>query len=318
MIQTGTLFRETYRILSELFHDDNSAVHMALNEKSNEICVVKQIKKFSEKKDDSAFQNKLSEIESFRNCSHPGLQKIIDVISDDNTIIVIMEYIDGTSLDKVLQECSAIDQDSATEKAKQLCRIFDSLHSSGASAVLKNITPRDILIRPDGNITLLHSIKTKTEEEKADVTAVFCFGAILFNLFTGTAPDYDFRKNSSVRKINPSLSGRLDNIIAKCLEQNPDDQYGTFSDILKDLEQIDNSADILQKNQKTKLSVFITSVILTVIFAVMSVCCYFLAESKKNISPTENQPSEESSSVSADSEESESTSVSNFSENSTQ
>ena len=96
-----------------------------------------------------------------------------------------------------------------------------------------------------------------------------------------------------IRKFNPSLPADLDRITAKCLAMSSADQYQTSAELLNDLEnpgKVDNTS---QKSKHPKLSFFILSVILTVVFALLSVCCYLLAENSETKPSDTEQTSQE-------------------------
>ena len=283
MIQTGTLFNDIYRILSELTHDDISTTHMALNEKTNEICVIKQIKKIKSDTSDSFSDCMISKIETIKNNNHPALQRIIDIIEEDSVFLVIMDYVKGDSLDKILKEQGAFSPESATEIVKQLCRVFDYFNSIKQSVDIKNLSPENIVLQEKGNVIILNSAITNIQEHHTDKTEVFCLGEILFGLLTNSDPDFNSHKGTSVRKINLSLPENLDRITAKCLEKNPEDQYKKSSELLDELENINNADNLSQKSNNLKLRFFILSVILTIVFAASSVSCYLLSTSKKDI-----------------------------------
>lgn len=306
MIQTGTLLNDTYRILSELFYDNISTTHMALNEKMNEICVIKQMKKTNPKTSNSVSNNILSEIETIKNNNHPALQRIIDIVEDENSFLLIMDYVKGDSLDKILKEHGAVSPEFATEIMKQICRILEYFNSVKSTISTKNITPADIIIQPKRNIIILNSATTNMLKQHDDKTEVFCLGSLLFRLLTNSEPDFSSTNGTSVRKLNPSLPSDLDRITAKCLAKKPADQYQTSAELLYDLEKLGNTDNSSQKNKNLKLSFFILSVILTVVFSASAIFCYLLAENNNTKPSDTEQTTQEASSDNPAEEESDS------------
>ncbi len=308
MLEIGSLLDGKYKILSEIGHGGMSVVYMALNEKANKTWAVKEIRKDGKMDFNTVRQGLVAEIDTLKKLHHSNLPSVIDVIEDDDTFIIVMDYIEGNSLDKALEEHGAQPQEYVIEWAKQLCDVLGYLHSCDPPIIYRDMKPANIMLKPDGNITLIDFGTAKTYEidlgettgigtigyaapeqyigsglGRTDArTDIYCLGITLYHLLTGIDPCKNLITDRSVRSVNPSLSPGLDAIILKCTEAQPDDRYQSCAELLYALDHHNEMGDLYRKKQKKKLGSFISTVVLTIVFAIVSVFGFYSAEGKKS------------------------------------
>ena len=102
MLEIGSVLDGKYKILSEIGHGGMSVVYMALNEKANKTWAVKVIRKDGKLDFNVVRQGLVAEIETLKKLRHPSLPSIVDVLEDDDNFIIVMDYIEGNSLDPFL------------------------------------------------------------------------------------------------------------------------------------------------------------------------------------------------------------------------
>lgn len=93
MLKIGSLLGGKYKILSEIGHGGMSVVYMALNEKANKTWAVKEIRKDGKMDYNTVTQGLVAEIETLKKLNHPNIPSVIDIIDDEDTYIVVMDYI---------------------------------------------------------------------------------------------------------------------------------------------------------------------------------------------------------------------------------
>ena len=119
MLQIGSLVDGKYKILSEIGHGGMSVVYMAINEKANKTWAVKEVRKDAKMDFNTVRQGLMAEIETLKKLKHPNLPSIVDVIEDQDSFIIVMDYIEGRSLDKIIEENGAQPESFVVEWAKQ-------------------------------------------------------------------------------------------------------------------------------------------------------------------------------------------------------
>ena len=104
MTQIGTVIDGKYEILKEIGAGGMSTVYLAMDNRLNKQWAVKEIKKQGKNKNDEIVVNSLlAEANLMKRLDHPALPRIVDIIDNGITIYVIMDYIEGESLDKILE-----------------------------------------------------------------------------------------------------------------------------------------------------------------------------------------------------------------------
>ena len=116
MLEIGSVIEGKYKILDVIGKGGMSTVYLALNERANKPWAVKEVRK----KDYDSFQVDKKEIQMMRKLRHPHLPSIIDVIEGDGTLLIVMDYIEGRSLEDILSEYGRQPQEMVIGWAKQL------------------------------------------------------------------------------------------------------------------------------------------------------------------------------------------------------
>ncbi len=304
MLEIGSLLDGKYKILSEIGHGGMSVVYMALNEVANKTWAVKEIRKDGKMDFNVVRQGLVAEIETLKKLKHPNLPSIVDVIEDDDSFIIVMDYIEGNSLDKSLLEHGAQPQDLVVEWAMQLCDVLAYLHSCSPPIIYRDMKPANIMLKPDGNIALIDFGTAKTYEidlgettgigtigyaapeqyigsglGRTDArTDIYCLGITLYHLLTGVDPCKVVIGDKSIRAVNPSLSQGLDEIIVKCTQPDPKDRYQSCEELMYALAHHLEMGKPYRKKQQKKLAAFIASAAVTLLFAGVSIFGFVSAE----------------------------------------
>ena len=306
MLEIGSLVEGKYKILNKVGQGGMSVVYLAMNEKANKQWAIKEVRKDGIKDFEVVKQGLVAETDILKRLNHPHLPSIIDVIDKDDSFIIIMDYIQGNSLASRLEEYGAQPQEDVVEWAKQLCDVLGYLHSRTPAIIYRDMKPSNVMLKPDGNVTLIDFGTAREFKEKnlADTTClgtvgyaapeqfggmgqtdgrtdIYCLGATLYHLVTGMnpcEPPYDIKP---IREINPSLSSGLEKIILKCTQRDPNDRYQSVAELMYALEHYEEIDDIYRRKQKKKLFSFIGSLCLSAVFAGVSIWGYTSAEGKK-------------------------------------
>lgn len=307
MLEIGSLVDGKYKILNKVGQGGMSVVYLAMNEKANKQWAVKEVRKDGVLDFESVKQGLVAETDILKKLNHPNLPSIIDVIDTEDSFIIIMDYIQGNSLNRALEEFGAQPQEMVIAWAKQLCDVLGYLHSRTPAIIYRDMKPANVMLKPDGNITLIDFGTAREYKEKnlADTTClgtvgyaapeqfggmgqtdartdIYCLGATLYHLVTGMNPCEPPYEIKPIREINPSLSSGLERIIQKCTQRNPEDRYQSCAELMYALEHYEEIDDIHRKKQKKQLGTFILTVAMTIIFGLVSVWGYFSAENKKS------------------------------------
>lgn len=307
MLEIGSLVDGKYKILNKVGQGGMSVVYLAMNEKANKQWAVKEVRKDGIKDFEVVKQGLVAETDILKKLNHPNLPSIVDVIDTEDSFIIIMDYIQGNSLNKALDEFGAQPQEHVISWAKQLCDVLGYLHSRTPAIIYRDMKPANVMLKPDGNVTLIDFGTAREFKEKnlADTTClgtvgyaapeqfggmgqtdartdIYCLGATLYHLVTGMNPCEPPYEIKPIREINPSLSSGLERIILKCTQRDPNDRYQSAAELMYALEHYEEIDDVYRKKQKKKLGGFVACALLTLCFAATSVWGYVSAENKKS------------------------------------
>lgn len=307
MLEIGSIIDGKYKILNKVGQGGMSIVYLAMNEKANKQWAIKEVRKDGVKDFELIKQGLIVETDMLKKLSHPSLPSIVDVIEDDDTFLIVMDYIQGNPLSKTLEEYGAQSQENVVEWAKQLCDVLGYLHSRKPPIIYRDMKPANVMLKPDGSITLIDFGTAREYKSKniADTTClgtigyaapeqfggmgqtdartdIYCLGATLYHLVTGMnpcEPPYEIRP---IRQINPALSSGLEKIIIKCTQRDPNARYQSCAELMYDLEHLDEMDNTYRRKMKFHLGIFITSVILTMGFGCVAIWGNSSAENIKS------------------------------------
>lgn len=307
MLEIGSLVDGKYKILNKVGQGGMSVVYLAMNEKANKQWAIKEVRKDGIKDFEVVKQGLVAETDILKKLNHPHLPSIIDVIDTNDSFIIIMDYIQGNSLNKALDEFGAQSQENVIDWAKQLCDVLGYLHTRTPAIIYRDMKPANVMLKPDGNVTLIDFGTAREFKEKnlADTTClgtvgyaapeqfggmgqtdartdIYCLGATLYHLVTGMNPCEPPYEIKPIREINPALSSGLERIILKCTQRDPNDRYQSAAELMYALEHYEEIDDIYRKKQTKKLGAFISTAALTLIFGITSIFGYFSAENVKD------------------------------------
>lgn len=296
MAQIGDVIDGKYKILTQIGAGGMSKVYLAMDSRLNKQWAVKELeKKAHDKNNDVVIQSAIAEAGMMKKLDHPNLPRIVDIIDEENVIYVVMDYIEGEPLDKILEEYGAQPQDLVIEWAKQLCEVLMYLHNRKPPIIYRDMKPGNVMLKPDGNLKLIDFgiAREYKEQNLADTqclgtrgyaapeqyggkgqtdqrTDIFCLGVTIYHLVTGKNPAEPPYEIYPIRKWNPSLSSGLERIVDKCTQLNPEDRYQSCEELLYALNHYNEIDDEYRHIQKNKMKKFATS-------AIISIACFAMS-----------------------------------------
>lgn len=305
MTEIGTVIDGKYEVLREIGRGGMSVVYLAMDTHLNKQWAVKEIrKKGSGKNDEIVVNSLLAEANLMKRLDHPALPRIVDIIDNGVTIYVVMDYIEGESLDKILNEYGSQPEDKVIEWAMQIADALSYLHSQKPPIIYRDMKPANVMLKPEGNIKIIDFgiAREYKEQNLADTTVlgtkgyappeqysgqtdprsdIFALGMTMHHLLTGVDPR-NGEAYAPVRQWNPELSEGIEIIIDKCVQPAAENRYQNCADLMYDLEHPDLITRGFKKQQKRKLWSFLISAVLCVLLAISGFVCDNLATQVNN------------------------------------
>ena len=192
--------------------------------------------------------------------SHPNIIALHDMGIEESTQspYLVMEFIEGTPLDRLLEK-GTVPVARACAWAAHAAEALYAAHTRGV--IHGDVKPANILITADGRVKLMDfGMARVTKRESGDSplfgtpaywcpeqimgrpqdarSDIFSLGVVLYEMVTGTNP---FKAESlqgvcnrvlsssvtPATQLQPSLPARFDEIIASCLDKNPEERMGS-------------------------------------------------------------------------------------------
>ena len=151
MLKIGSVIDNKYKILNIVGKGGMSLIYLAMNEKANKQWAIKEI----QRKGFYDFAIDKQEIEMMKRLKHPGLPAIVDVIEQKDSLLIVMDYIEGRSLEDLVLEHGPQSELQVINYAKQICDILHYLHSQNPPIIYRDMKPANVMLRPDGKLCLI-------------------------------------------------------------------------------------------------------------------------------------------------------------------
>lgn len=202
---------------------------------------------------------------------HPGIVTVHQLGEDGTNVFVVMEYVEGSSLERLLINNPLLDRAWALDILAQVAVALDYAHREGV--VHRDVKPANILVRPDRRVKIAdfgiakitagattgmtgagisigspaymspEQIQAKPVDGRSDQ---FALASIAFQMLTGRLP---FRGDTAhtvmfqIVMANPfepqpgdaPLSPNVRAVLARALAKNPDERFPDCASFIQDL-----------------------------------------------------------------------------------
>ncbi|MBM3464575.1 MAG: serine/threonine protein kinase [Armatimonadetes bacterium] len=187
------------------------------------------------------------EAEILSGMSHPNLPRVTDHFVYEGRRCLVEELVDGDTLEAV----GTVAEDEVAGWAVQICDALEYLHSKGI--IYRDLKPSNCMLGADGTIKLIDfgivrffslgksrdtvimgtpgfAAPEQYGREQTDPRAdIFALGVLLHHLLTGHDPAETPFVFPPPRRLNPSISPRMEQIVLKAVSLDPADRFQQVS-----------------------------------------------------------------------------------------
>lgn len=257
-----------FEIIRELGSGGFGRVVLARDVLLDRLVAVKAVR--SRHPTEAASDRCLAEARAIARLRHPNIVSVHDVRRHGNYLLIVLEYVEGTTLRDRLRQGPL----SPEEAARILIQVADAVHFSHRNGIVhRDLKPENILLGPDGTVkvtdfgcALLEDSRNATEGQRvgtptymapeqvegplghADGRAdVWALGVILYEALSGRRPFSGSSKTDvfrqiltqdppPLRQINKEIPPELEDLCVRCLRKNIDERLPTAQDFRNELE----------------------------------------------------------------------------------
>jgi len=192
---------------------------------------------------------------------HDAIVSVFDIREDREKDIFFftMEFLEGENLAEYLEsKGGSLKFAEACDIVLQLCEALSYAHEKGV--VHRDIKPQNIFILTDGNVKILdfgfakllspgrlacssmglgtayYMAPEQSMGKEVDArTDIFSLGAVFYRILAGQVPMGIFKPPSA---INSEIPDSINQVISKCLQQNPEDRYHDAVSMAEDIKEV--------------------------------------------------------------------------------
>jgi len=263
----GTRIFERYEILSKIDSGGMAEVFLGQDLQQDKKVAIKILhESYSANKNFIARFQKEAQI--LVKLNNPNIVSVYDWGHSGNLYFIVMEYVSGESLNKLIERNGHLSPRQTAAIAGQVCDALAAAHSG--NLIHRDIKPQNIIIADNDLIKLtdfgiakiVADDLTKTmsilgtshyvspEQAQGKIldyrSDIYSLGIVMYEMLTGDVP---FRGGSSIdislrhisekpvlpSKILPGIPEKIEKIILKCLEKHPDARYPDVTALKTDL-----------------------------------------------------------------------------------
>ncbi len=271
-----------FKIVSVLGQGAMGIVYKALDEKIDRVVAIKTLQLQGEVPEEriKEFRERfLHEAQFAGKLSHPNIVTIFDVEEDGDTTYIAMEYVEGKTLEQIIENEPELPVNRMIEIMLHICDGLSYAHKNGV--IHRDIKPANVIVTNDGSAKIMDfgiaKVTTSTNtvvgtilgtpgymspeqitgrpvDHRADI---FSLGAVFYELltqrkaFTGanlTEVMYKVvnENPTPVSVVNPLVPPVFDTIISRALRRNADERYRTVDFLAQDIRRVELTLTMTQ------------------------------------------------------------------------
>jgi serine/threonine protein kinase len=251
MLSSGAVLQGRYHILRHIGGGGMGDVYLAEDRRlPGRYCALKEMSPaalpaFERGWVINAFQQEAQMLAVLR---HPGLTPVTDYFTEAGNWYLVMEHIEGVTLENHLQRTPGqrLPLAAALRVAEQLCDVLDYLHRQSPPIIFRDLKPGNIMLTPHGDVKLIdfgiaRFFKLGQSQDTVNLgtpgycapeqfnrggqtdarTDVYSLGVVLHQLLTGYDPTTSAFRLPLIRSLDLSLPVAIESVINQATQLDP-------------------------------------------------------------------------------------------------
>ncbi len=280
----GKLLNERYKIKNQIGSGGMALVYEAQDILLDRKVAIKMLR--PEFVSDEDFINKFRhEAKAVARITHPNVVSIYDIVESEDSLYLVMEYIEGKDLKTVIKDRGKLSIVEALDIANQVTAGVEVAHNN--NIIHCDIKPHNILLTENNQIKvtdfgIARAVSTSTmtitdtimgsahyfSPEQAQgkeintYSDIYSIGVVLYEMISGEVP---FKGDSPIsvalkhiqndpeelKSVMPSVPEQVNDLVMKTLSKEPEDRFSNASEFREELvDTLKNIETIDQFNEK--------------------------------------------------------------------
>ena len=270
-IEPGQVLDDHFEITELISRSGMACIFKARDLLSGELVAIK-VPHMQFESDVATFTRFQREEEIGRQLNHPSILKVIPTERPKSRPYLIMEFLEGRTLDKIMAETRPLPEAEAARITSLICDALAHMHQR--SIVHRDLKPQNIMVCQDGSIRIIdfgiakasrmrrltfagyspmmgtpdYMAPEQVNGARGDLRSdIYSLGAILYEMATGKVPfegespyvTMNMRTTgdpTAPRKINEQISPAMEEIILHALSRDPNQRYADAVRMKSELE----------------------------------------------------------------------------------
>jgi serine/threonine-protein kinase len=254
-----TILNGRYRLVAQQGSGGMAVIYRAIDQALGRTVAIKILR--PSLTNDQAFVARFrNEARSVANLAHPNIVTVHDVGNDGPTYYIVMEFIEGQDLKKIIKTDGAFSPDRALNVAIQICAGIGFAHRAGL--VHADVKPQNILVTKDDIVKvtdfgIAQALSGGESGEKQAVvwgsphyfapeqargekptpaSDVYSIGIVMFEMLTGRLPFTGANQQElalahireripNATELNPNIPAAIGSIVYKTMSKEPAARY---------------------------------------------------------------------------------------------
>ncbi len=239
----GHVLGGRYKVAKVLGKGGTGAVYGVTDQRTPQIWALKELWSDNPTFNVEQIRHQLqAEVRVLSGLRHPNLPRIVDSFEEGGRQYIVMDYVEGQSLSRVLTNHKKLPVKHALEVGLKLANVLAYLHAQEPPIIFRDLKPANIMVKEDGDVKLVdfgiarYFAKNSTHDTQALGTPgyaapeqygggqsdqrsdVYALGANLHQMLTGINPGNSPFRFEKVRVHCAEISPEFELALSKCVE----------------------------------------------------------------------------------------------------
>lgn len=219
----------------------------------------------------------IEEAQTLAQLNHPNIVRIVDVFDENNTSYIVMPFIEGQTLQQIVEKQGKLNYELAVNYIAQLTEAVGYIHEK--NILHRDIKPENIIITPENRAVLIdfgsarEFIHDKTQSHTSILTQgyapleqysaasrkgaysdIYSIGAVFYFIVTGNKPLDASERTLEIleepKALNPDIPDDANRTIRKAMQIKPENRHQTIPEFMDDLLGV-NPSELIDENTGT-------------------------------------------------------------------